>query len=73
VRSLAGRSAEVAKEIKNLISASVERVSQVTILVDQAGTTITEVVGSIRRRVTDLVGEISAANKVPVFRKLARP
>jgi methyl-accepting chemotaxis protein len=61
VRSLAGRSAEAAKEIKNLISASVERVAQGTTLVDQAGTTMTEVVGSIRR-VTDLVGEISAAS-----------
>ena len=61
VRSLAGRSAEAAKEIKSLISASVERVERGTALVDQAGTTMTEVVGSIRR-VTDLMGEISAAN-----------
>jgi methyl-accepting chemotaxis protein len=61
VRSLAGRSAEAAKEIKNLINASVERVEQGTTLVDQAGTTMTEVVASIRR-VTDLVGEISAAS-----------
>ena len=61
VRSLAGRSAEAAKEIKSLISASVERVAQGTTLVDQAGTTMTEVVSSIRR-VTELVGEISAAS-----------
>ena len=61
VRSLAGRSAEAAKEIKNLISASVERVEQGTTLVDQAGVTMTEVVSSIRR-VTDLMGEISAAS-----------
>ncbi len=61
VRSLAGRSAEAAKEIKSLISASVERVERGTALVDQAGSTMTEVVGSIRR-VTDLMGEISAAN-----------
>jgi methyl-accepting chemotaxis protein len=61
VRSLAGRSAEAAKEIKNLINASVERVEQGTKLVDQAGTTMTEVVGSIRR-VTDLMGEISVAS-----------
>ncbi len=61
VRSLAGRSADAAKEIKSLINASVERVEQGTILVDQAGTTMAEVVGSIRR-VTDLVGEISAAS-----------
>jgi aerotaxis receptor len=61
VRSLAGRSADAAKEIKNLISASVERVEQGTVLADQAGATMTEVVGSIRR-VTDLMGEISAAS-----------
>ncbi|NMM26717.1 MAG: HAMP domain-containing protein [Glaciimonas sp.] len=61
VRSLAGRSAEAAKEIKTLINASVERVEQGTALVDQAGTTMTEVVGSIRR-VTDIMGEISAAS-----------
>ncbi len=61
VRSLAGRSAEAAKEIKMLINASVERVEQGTALVDQAGTTMTEVVSSIRR-VTDLMGEISAAS-----------
>jgi methyl-accepting chemotaxis protein len=61
VRSLAGRSAEAAKEIKTLISASVERVEQGTALVDKAGTTMAEVVGSIRR-VTDIMGEISAAS-----------
>ena len=61
VRSLAGRSAEAAKEIKALITASVERVDQGTALVDQAGTTMNEVVSSIRR-VTDIMGEISAAS-----------
>jgi methyl-accepting chemotaxis protein len=61
VRSLAGRSADAAKEIKNLINASVERVDQGTVLVDQAGVTMAEVVSSIRR-VTDLMGEISAAS-----------
>ena len=61
VRSLAGRSAEAAKEIKSLIGASVERVEQGTVLVDQAGVTMTEVVSSIRR-VTDIMGEISAAS-----------
>jgi methyl-accepting chemotaxis protein len=61
VRSLAGRSAEAAKEIKQLINASVERVEQGTVLVDEAGTTMTEVVASIRR-VSDLVGEISSAS-----------
>jgi methyl-accepting chemotaxis protein len=61
VRSLAGRSADAAKEIKSLINASVERVEQGSALVDQAGATMTEVVGSIRR-VTDIMGEISAAS-----------
>ena len=61
VRSLAGRSAEAAKEIKSLITASVERVEQGTALVDQAGTTMAEVVSSIKR-VTDIMGEISAAS-----------
>jgi methyl-accepting chemotaxis protein len=61
VRSLAGRSADAAKEIKSLINASVERVEHGTALVDQAGTTMAEVVTSIRRA-TDLMGEISAAS-----------
>jgi len=61
VRSLAGRSADAAKEIKTLINASVERVEQGTVLVDQAGATMTEVVASIQR-VTDLMGEISTAS-----------
>jgi methyl-accepting chemotaxis protein len=61
VRSLAGRSAEAAKEIKTLIGASVERVAHGTALVDQAGSTMTEVVDSIKR-VTDIMGEISAAS-----------
>ena len=61
VRSLAGRSADAAKEIKSLINASVERVEQGTLLVDQAGATMTEVVTSIRR-VTDIMGAISSAS-----------
>ena len=61
VRSLAGRSADAAKEIKGLITASVERVEQGTALVDQAGATMTEIVASIKR-VTDIMGEISAAS-----------
>ena len=60
VRSLAGRSAAAAKEIKVLITDSVERVEAGTQLADRAGNTMTEVVSSIRR-VTDLMGEISAA------------
>ena len=61
VRSLAGRSAEAAKEIKSLISASVERVEQGNIQAEKAGETMTEVVNAIRR-VTDIMGEISAAS-----------
>lgn len=61
VRSLAGRSAEAAKEIKFLINASVERVEHGTALVDRAGATMTDVVNSIRH-VTDIMGEISAAS-----------
>ena len=61
VRSLAGRSADAAREIKSLIGASVERVEQGTALVDHAGATMTEVVSSIRR-VTDIVSEISVAS-----------
>ena len=62
VRSLAGRSAEAAKEIKALISNSVERVAQGTLLVDQAGATMNEVVDSIKRA-SDRMGEISAASR----------
>ncbi len=62
VRSLAGRSAQAAKEIKDLIGASVERVERGSALVGKAGTTMTEVVGAIRR-VTDIMGEISAASR----------
>ncbi|OGB30496.1 MAG: hypothetical protein A3F78_14525 [Burkholderiales bacterium RIFCSPLOWO2_12_FULL_61_40] len=61
VRSLAGRSADAAKEIKTLINASVERVEHGSALVDRAGATMSDVVGSIRR-VTDIMGEISAAS-----------
>lgn len=62
VRSLAGRSAQAAKEIKTLIGASVERVEQGTLLVDKAGSTMTEVVNSIQK-VTMLMGDISAASR----------
>jgi methyl-accepting chemotaxis protein len=61
VRSLAGRSADAAKEIKTLINDSVGRVDQGTALVDQAGQTMNEVVASIKR-VTDIMAEISAAS-----------
>jgi methyl-accepting chemotaxis protein len=61
VRSLAARSAEAAKEIKRLIGDSVERVVRGSALVGEAGTTMEEVVGSIRR-VSDIVREISVAS-----------
>ncbi|MDI1258599.1 methyl-accepting chemotaxis protein [Aquabacterium sp.] len=61
VRSLAQRSAEAAKEIKTLIGRSVEQVEQGTVLVDQAGKTMNEIVGSIRR-VSDIVAEITSAS-----------
>ena len=61
VRALAGRSADAAKEIKSLIGASVERVEHGTALVDQAGSTMSEVVNAIKR-VSDIVSEISAAS-----------
>jgi len=62
VRSLAQRSAAAAKEIKVLIDDSVEKVTSGSKLVEQAGSTMAEVVGSVRR-VTDIVGEISAASQ----------
>ncbi len=61
MRSLAQRSAEAAKQIKGLITASVERVEHGSALVDRAGQTMTEVVGAIQR-VTHIVAEISAAS-----------
>ncbi|MDO8284873.1 MAG: methyl-accepting chemotaxis protein [Rhodoferax sp.] len=61
VRSLAGRSAAAAKEIKELIGASVDRVEQGTALVDRAGETMTAVVTSIAQ-VTAIMGEISSAS-----------
>jgi len=61
VRSLAGRSAEAAKEIKTLITDSVVRVEQGTALVDQAGVTMNDVVSSIRH-VTELMSQITIAS-----------
>jgi methyl-accepting chemotaxis protein len=60
VRSLAGRSADAAKEIKLLINSSVEKVEGGSVLVAQAGQTMTEIVSSVQR-VTDIMGEITAA------------
>jgi methyl-accepting chemotaxis protein len=61
VRNLAQRSAEAAKQIQALITDSVERVDHGSALVDQAGATMTEIVGAIQR-VTVIVHEISNAS-----------
>ncbi|NVO07492.1 MAG: methyl-accepting chemotaxis protein, partial [Rhodoferax sp.] len=58
VRSLAGRSADAAKEIKSLINASVERVEHGSAQVGQAGQTMTELVDAIQK-VAHIMGEIS--------------
>jgi len=62
VRSLAQRSATAAKEIKSLIGESVEQVALGSKLVSQAGTTMNGVVASVKR-VTDIMGEITAASQ----------
>ena len=61
VRALAQRSGAAAREIKALITSSVEQVEHGTALVDQAGRTMDEIVSAIRR-VTDIVAEISSAS-----------
>ena len=61
VRSLAQRSANAAKEIKGLIGDTVARVDNGTTLVGQAGQTMEEIVQAVKR-VTDIMGEISAAS-----------
>ncbi|EMD9443531.1 Tar ligand binding domain-containing protein, partial [Burkholderia cepacia] len=61
VRSLAQRSASAAKEIKQLIGDSAEKVESGSALVSRAGSTMDEIVQAVRR-VTDIMGEISAAS-----------
>jgi methyl-accepting chemotaxis protein len=61
VRSLAQRSAEAAKEIKDLIGASVDKVNAGNALVARAGGAIEGVVGQVKR-VADLMAEINAAS-----------
>ncbi|WP_442808145.1 methyl-accepting chemotaxis protein [Trinickia soli] len=61
VRSLAQRSAAAAKEIKTLINTSLERVANGSNLAQDAGRTMDEVVKAVKR-VTDIMGEISAAS-----------
>ncbi len=61
VRSLAQRSAEAAKEIKQLITTSVSNVESGSAQVEQAGQSMQEIVHSVRR-VSDLIGEITASS-----------
>jgi len=61
VRNLAQRSASAAKEIKGLITDSVDKTSEGTTLVENAGKTMEEIVSSVKR-VTDIIGEIAAAS-----------
>jgi methyl-accepting chemotaxis protein len=61
MRSLAHRSAEAAKEIKSLIGTSVVNVETGARLVDEAGKTMDDIMGQVKR-VSDLIGEISAAS-----------
>ena len=61
VRSLAQRSAQAAKEIKGLIEDSVTKVGAGSQQVERAGATMQEIVSSVKR-VTDIMGEISAAS-----------
>ena len=62
VRNLAQRSASAAREIKTLISDSVEKVGVGNALVEQAGVTMSEVVASVKQ-VTDIMGEITMASR----------
>ncbi|WP_343627962.1 methyl-accepting chemotaxis protein [Roseateles sp.] len=62
VRTLAQRSATAAKEIKSLIGDSVQKVEAGSALVTQAGATMSQIVGSVKR-VTDIVGEITSASQ----------
>jgi len=61
VRNLAQRSASAAKEIKGLITDSVDKTSEGTTLVENAGKTMEEIVSSVKR-VADIIGEIAAAS-----------
>ena len=61
VRTLAQRSAAAAREIKELIGDSVDKVEAGNVLVQKAGATMEEIVGSIQK-VTDILGEITSAS-----------
>ncbi len=62
VRTLAGRSADAAKEIKGLITDSVEKVQQGSDLVDESGKTLEEIVSGVKK-VTDIIAEIAASSQ----------
>src|SRR6185436_11757099 len=62
VRSLAGRSATAAKEIKDLIQDSVKKVEDGSVLVTQSGQTLDQIVASVKK-VSDIVAEIAAASR----------
>ena len=62
VRSLAGRSATAAKEIKDLIRDSVKKVEDGSVLVTQSGHTLEQIVGSVKK-VSSIVAEIAAASR----------
>src|SRR5690606_20902664 len=59
--NLAQRSASAAKEIKSLITDSVDKTTEGTTLVENAGKTMDEIVSSVKR-VADIIGEIAAAS-----------
>ncbi|MCW8987115.1 MAG: methyl-accepting chemotaxis protein, partial [Gammaproteobacteria bacterium] len=62
VRTLAGRSADAAKQIKGLIKDSVEKVQQGSELVDESGKTLEEIVSGVKK-VTDIIAEIAASSQ----------
>jgi methyl-accepting chemotaxis protein len=62
VRSLAGRSASAAKEIKTLIAESVGRVTEGSQLVTQSGETLEQIIAAVKK-VSDVVAEIAAASR----------
>jgi len=62
VRALAQRSGQASKEIKSLISSSGEHVRRGVQLVNKAGTSLSDIVGGVKR-VADIVAEIAAANQ----------
>jgi methyl-accepting chemotaxis protein len=62
VRSLAGRSATAAKEIKDLIQDSVKKVEDGSLLVAQSGQTLEQIVSSVKK-VSDIIAEIAAASR----------